>query len=90
MTNTGPSTPIHIRLTDERRAALIQGIRAYFTESFDEDLSAFRAEGLLDFFVGEIGPAVYNQGVQDARRFIQEKLEDLEVEVYEPESHPTP
>ena len=52
---------------------------------FDEPISPFRAEGLLDFFVRELGPQVYNQGVRDAAAFVQEKLTDIEGEVYERE-----
>ena len=82
---TPDGSPVRVRLSDERRAELLSAVRAFFLEEFDEDLSAFRAESLLDFFLGAVGPAAYNQGVQDARKFVQEKLDDLEGEVYEPE-----
>lgn len=78
-------SPHRIRLTDERRERLVEDIQAFFVDSFDEDLSAFRAAELLDFFVAALGPAVYNQGVQDARKYVAERLDDLDGEVYEPE-----
>jgi uncharacterized protein (DUF2164 family) len=77
---------MRIRLSPERRASLLQAIRQHFSTEFDEPLSDFRAEGLLDFFVRELGPPVYNQGVRDASSFMQEKLTDIEGEVYERES----
>jgi len=40
---------------------------------------------LLEFFVKAMRPPVYNQAVQDARGFVQEKLDDLDAEFYEPE-----
>ena len=64
---------------------MLESVQRYYATHFDEPLSSFRAEGLLDFFVGELGPAVYNQGVRDACGFMQDKLGDLEGEVYEPE-----
>ena len=76
-------SPMRIRLSPDRRANLLQAIQSYFAAEFDEPLSDFRAEGLLDFFVRELGPPVYNQGVRDASAFIQEKLGDIEGEVYE-------
>ena len=79
-------SPMRIRLSPERRASLLQAIRQHFSTEFDEPLSDFRAEGLLDFFVRELGPPVYNQGVRDASSFMQEKLTDIEGEVYERES----
>ena len=72
-----------IRLSPDRRAALLGALTAHYATEFDEPLSAFRAEALLDFFVRELGPAVYNQGVRDASGFIQSKLADIEGEITE-------
>jgi uncharacterized protein (DUF2164 family) len=79
-------SPMRIRLSAERRSMLLTAMKEYFSAEFDEPLSDFRAEGLLDFFVRELGPPVYNQGVRDASAFIQEKLADIEGEVYERET----
>jgi len=38
-----------------------------------------------DFFVRELGPPVYNQGVRDAARYVQEQLADIDGEIYEDE-----
>ena len=78
-------SPMRIRLAPDRRAQLLDAVKAYFSEEFDDDLSTFRAEGLLDFFIRELGPQVYNQGVRDATSFVQSKLSDIEGEVYEKE-----
>ena len=77
---------MRIRLSPERRTALLEAIQRYFEGEFDEPLSGFRAEGLLDFFVRELGPPIYNQGVRDAASFMQEKLADIEGDVYEKEA----
>ncbi|MEJ2482780.1 MAG: DUF2164 domain-containing protein [Gemmatimonadota bacterium] len=74
-----------LELTDERRAELVSNLQTFFHETFEEEVSRFRAEQVLDFFLGALGPQVYNQAVQDARTFFQRKLDDLEGEVYEPE-----
>ncbi len=78
-------SPMRIRLDVERRKALLRSVQQHFEEAFDEPLSDFRAEGLIELFVRELGPAVYNQGVRDACAAMQEKLGDLEGEVYEAE-----
>jgi uncharacterized protein (DUF2164 family) len=72
-----------ISLSSERRSMLIETIQRHFAEEFDESLSDFRAERLLDFFVAELGPPVYNQGVRDASSYIADKLVDIEGEVSE-------
>lgn len=71
-----------IKLTDERRERLIQNVEGFYLREFDEEVSAFRAERLLDFFLEALGPHVYNQAVQDARGFMQRKLEEIDGEVY--------
>jgi uncharacterized protein (DUF2164 family) len=76
---------MRIRLSPERRAALLRVTKEYFAAEFDEPLSDFRAQALLDFFVRELGPPVYNQGVRDAASFMQAKLADIEGDVYERE-----
>lgn len=81
-----PSREMRVRLAEQRRAGLIRSLKQYFEEEFDEPLSDFRAEGLLDFFVKELGPPVYNQGVRDAHAYMQDKLTDLEGDVYERET----
>ena len=77
---------MRIRLADDRHARVLSSLKHHFSEHFDEPLSDFRAEALLEFMVRELGPPVYNQGVRDACRFMQDRLGDIEGEVYEPES----
>ncbi|MEJ2215908.1 MAG: DUF2164 domain-containing protein [Gemmatimonadota bacterium] len=74
-----------LNLDDERRAEITRQLQAFYLERFDEELSDFRAAQLVDFFLGTLAAPVYNQAVQDARRFMLEKLDDLDGEVYEPE-----
>jgi uncharacterized protein (DUF2164 family) len=74
---------MRIRLSSERRAALVRAIKRHFSAEFDDTLSDFRAEALLDFFVRELGPPVYNQGVRDAASYVQGKLSDIEGDIYE-------
>ncbi len=60
---------------------MLDALKRHWADNYDEQLSEFRAEQLLDFVVAELGPAVYNQGVQDARCFVQGRRDDLEGEV---------
>ncbi len=74
-----------LELSAERRDELIKRLRAAYSDEFDESLSDFRAEALLDLVLKSVGPAVYNQAVKDTQAFIQSRLDDLdgEVSVYE-------
>ena len=71
-----------LTISDERKAQLVAEVRAFYENEFEEKISPFRAEQLVEFFLRKLGPAVYNQGVQDARAHIQSRLDDLEGEVY--------
>lgn len=77
-----------IELTDERRADILSWLTDFYRKEFDEELSEFRAKQLLDFFIERLGPPVYNQAIQDARKFLHDKLEDLDVEFYMPDPEP--
>jgi len=77
---------MRIQLSPERRAILVRAIKDYCEEHFDERIGDLKAELLLDFFVKELGPPVYNQAIRDAHGFMQDKLMDIEGEFYEPES----
>jgi uncharacterized protein (DUF2164 family) len=69
-----------LQLSEERRAKLVADLQAYFADQFDEALSAFRADELLTFMIGQIGPTLYNEGIADARAFLAGKLDDLDIE----------
>ncbi len=76
---------MRIRLSDERRGRIVHELRSFCASELDREMSEFQAGLLLDFFVSELGAPVYNQAIQDARGFVQEKLSDLEGDFYEPE-----
>jgi uncharacterized protein (DUF2164 family) len=78
-----PRSPQRIRLSPERRASLLDALQRHFESEFDDPISAFRAEGLVDFFLVHLGPPVYNQGVRDAVGYVQDKLNDIEGEIVE-------
>jgi uncharacterized protein (DUF2164 family) len=75
-----------MNLTDERRNDFLTRLQSLFYTEFDEDLSDFRAEAILDLALEMLGPTVYNQAVQDARAYFQTKLDDLDGEVHAPET----
>jgi uncharacterized protein (DUF2164 family) len=74
-----------IKIDEARKERLNRELRALFLESFEEEISEFRADEIVDFFLGALGPQVYNQAVQDARKFVMEKLDDLDGEVHVPD-----
>jgi uncharacterized protein (DUF2164 family) len=67
-------------LDDHARKAALHHIKVYFDEERDEDLGDLAAGLILDFFLEKVGPAVYNQGLRDARAWFERRMQDLEVD----------
>lgn len=66
-----------IILTKERRDDMIAAIKDYFSAEREENLGDLAAGMILDFFMEELAPEMYNQGVYDSHRYMAEAAEDL-------------
>ena len=71
-----------IELSQDRRERLIGQLQTLFQSEFDETLSDFRADQVLELMLKTLGPGIYNQAVQDVRAHLQSKLDELDGEVY--------
>ena len=81
-------------LAPDAKKQAIASIRRYFAESWDQDIGDLKADLLLDYFLREIGPAVYNRAIGDAQVYLRDRVADLEAACFEkefgywpPESH---
>ena len=70
-----------IEFSPEQKAAIVDKIKEYFDAEMDQDIGQFDAEFLLEFFIKEIGPYFYNQGIFDARGVLQSRLENIDEEL---------
>ena len=71
-----------IELTKQTRAEAIASIQRYFEENFPEPVGNLPAGLLLDFFLEEIGPAIYNRAIVDSQERLQQRVMDLSSELY--------
>jgi uncharacterized protein (DUF2164 family) len=71
-----------IALEPQRRTRVVAQLQQLFAKEFDENLSDFQASAVVDLMLKTLGPAVYNQAVQDVRAHMQVKLDDLDGEVF--------
>ncbi len=74
-----------ISLSAEQQTQAIASIKRYFTENLDEEAGDLQALLLLEYFLTEIGPVVYNQAIAAAQTYFQEKTMDLDGSCYEEE-----
>jgi uncharacterized protein (DUF2164 family) len=59
-----------IAITPEARKRAIASIRRYFAEHLEQEIGELKAALVLDYFLAEHGPTIYNQAIADARAFL--------------------
>ncbi len=74
-----------IEISKQKRADAVGSIKRYFEENMREPIGDLQAGLLLNFFLEEIGPVVYNQAIADASARMQQRVGDLEGELWAPE-----
>jgi uncharacterized protein (DUF2164 family) len=67
----------NLTLDENARKGAIASVRAYFDENMDEPIGDLKAGLLLDWFVAELGPAIYNQAIGEAQSYLEERVADL-------------
>lgn len=71
-----------IELAKEARDEAIGSIEMYFQEHMEERIGNIAAGALLDFFLQEIGPCIYNKAVADVQERLQARLLEIDIEVH--------
>ena len=74
-----------ITIPNESKKTLLASIKRYVAEHLERDIGDLKANMLLDYFLKEIGPTVYNQAITDARAYFQGRVADLEGVCFERE-----
>ena len=66
-----------MELSKEEKDLAIREIQDYFLNERDEEVGILQAMLLLDFFLEKLGRLVYNKGIEDAKSYMEDKLEDI-------------
>lgn len=77
-----------IELPKETYQEAITSLQRYARENIDEapgEMGNIAAAGLLDFFLEEIAPLVYNRAVADVQERMQMRVAELDIEIHEDE-----
>jgi len=72
-----------IDIPKKSRTAAVSSIQRYFTANMDEPIGNIAADALLDFFLEEVGPLIYNQAIADAQTRLQQRVTELDIELHE-------
>ncbi|MEO8806614.1 MAG: DUF2164 domain-containing protein [Burkholderiaceae bacterium] len=74
-----------IELNKDARKQAVLSIERYFLDNMDEKIGNIQAAALLNFFVEEIGPCIYNQAVLEVQERLQTRIMEIDIEVHEDE-----
>lgn len=72
-----------IQFSRDELDTIVFKIKKYFSDELGQEIGAFEAEFLIDFFAKEIGAFFYNRGLSDAQTLFLEKAEELSYLVQE-------
>lgn len=71
-----------LEISKQARAAAVGSIQRYFDENLSEPIGDLPAGLLLNFFLEEVGPVIYNQAIGDAQARMQQRVADLSGELF--------
>jgi len=71
-----------VELRKDERARAIASIQQYFEENLTEPIGNLPAGQLLDYFMEEIGPVIYNRAISEAQVRLQQRVMDLNGELF--------
>lgn len=74
-----------IELPKETRATAVASIERWFQSNMDQNIGNMQAAELLEFFLKELAPSAYNQGVADAQAQMLARVNELDIDCHESE-----
>jgi uncharacterized protein (DUF2164 family) len=66
-----------IKLNSDTEKYLLGSVKRFVDDQLDTTIGDLKASLVLDFFLREIGPSIYNQAIADAQSYLQDKVADL-------------
>jgi len=73
---------MNLEISKQSRTAAVASIQRYFEENLPEPIGDLPAGLLLNFFLEEVGPVIYNQAIAEAQARMQQRAADLNGELY--------
>lgn len=74
-----------IELPRDVHQAAVGSLERYFQENMEERIGNIAAAALLNFFIEEVGPVIYNRAVADVQERLQLRVSELDIELHEEE-----
>ena len=68
-------------LTKEEREQAIKDIISYYLDERDENMDIIGASGILDAFLQDIAPKVYNRAIDEVKQLLKKQTEEADFEI---------
>ncbi len=68
-------------LTKEERNKAIEDIIAFYVTERNEEMDIIGANDILDSFLQDIAPTIYNKAIDDAKNLFKKQSEDTDFEL---------
>ncbi len=68
-------------LTKEERDQSIKDIIAFFLDERNEEMDIIGANDILNSFLQNIAPHIYNKAIEDVRMTLRKQMENVDVEL---------
>ncbi len=72
----------NLEISKSSRTEAIASLKRYSRENMPEPLGELGAGLLLDFFIEEVGPLIYNQAIADAQQRMAQLASELNGDLY--------
>ncbi len=80
----------NIKLDPAAKDEIVSRIQQYFIDELQQEIGSFDAQFLLDFFSEQVGSFYYNQGLADALKSFEGKVEEFSDSIYQLEKETLP
>lgn len=69
-------------LTPEEKQNMARAIEAFYLDERDERIGIIEQQQLLDLFMDQLAPVIYNKALSDAFRWYKQMQDNLESDFY--------
>lgn len=69
------------RLSDEESKLAKEALILFFERERDEKIGLIAAEQILNFFLQSVGGKLYNMGIEDAKKALENRVDELKFDL---------
>lgn len=71
-----------IKLNDDEKKKMCNEIAAFYLDERDEKIGIIAQQRILDMFMENLAPVIYNKALDEAKSWHRQQMENLESDYY--------